>query len=86
MRYLAVDIGASSGKIIAGELKDGTLKSEVVHRFPNEIKEKGGYLVWDLSSLYSAIIEGLTLAKKADYISIDTWGVDSSYLIKMIRL
>ena len=82
MRYLAVDIGASSGKIIAGELKDGTLKSEVVHRFPNEIKEKGGYLVWDLSSLYSAIIEGLTLAKKADYISIDTWGVDFVLLDK----
>lgn len=82
MRYLAVDIGASSGKIIAGTLESGVLHSEVVHRFPNELIRKGDYLVWDIDALFSGIVEGLSKAGRADFVSIDTWGVDFVLLDK----
>lgn len=81
MRYLAVDIGASSGKILSGTVRDGVLSTEVIHRFPNELK-KGEYLVWDLDTLFSEIVKGLAKAGEADFISIDTWGVDFVLLDK----
>ena len=77
MVYLAVDIGASSGKIVKGFLKDGRVEMETVHRFPNGARRNGeGTLVWDLESLFSGIVEGLGKAGYADYVAIDTWGVD----------
>lgn len=82
MRYLAVDIGASSGKIIAAELKEGRIASEVTYRFANGISEKNGHLVWDLGSLFASILEGLCLSGKSDFVSIDTWGVDFVLLDK----
>ena len=78
MVYLAVDIGASSGKLVKGRLTtDGRVVMETIHRFPNGPKKKeDGTLVWDLEGLYQGIVEGLKKAGKADYIAIDTWGVD----------
>ena len=78
MVYLAVDIGASSGKLVKGRLtSDGRVVMETIHRFPNGPKKKeDGTLVWDLEGLYQGIVEGLKKAGKADYIAIDTWGVD----------
>ena len=63
-RYLAIDIGASSGRHIAGWMEDGQLKTEEVYRFPNGVNEQGGHLIWD--ELYPDI----------GSLSIDTWGVD----------
>lgn len=76
MTYLAIDIGASSGKIVKGYLDNGTIKMEVVHRFLNGPIMKDGTLIWDIDHLVQDIIEGLRKAGTADYISIDTWGVD----------
>lgn len=78
MVYLAVDFGFSSGKIIKGiASSDGSLRMETVHSFPNRlITRDDGTLVWDIEALYQGIIEGLRKAGKADYLSIDTWGVD----------
>lgn len=76
MKYLAVDIGASSGKIVSGELEGKRLISQTVHRFANKLEMNDGYLVWNLERLYGEIVQGLRNAGAADYVSIDTWGVD----------
>ena len=83
MKYLAVDIGASSGKLVKGELKDGRVEMSVVHRFPNElVKAEDGTLLWDLDRLSEEIIIGLGKAGDVDYVAIDTWGVDFVLLDK----
>ena len=78
MVYLAVDIGASSGKIVKGMLgNDGSISLETVHRFPNGAHpDNDGTLVWNLEMLFKEILQGLRKAGNADYVSIDTWGVD----------
>lgn len=80
MRYLAVDIGASSGRHIVAEIKDGRLSLREVYRFPNGPRRTADGLVWDADALYSHIIEGLKAADAAglrpDCVGIDTWAVD----------
>ena len=79
-RYLAIDIGASSGRHIVGWMEDGELKTEEVFRFPNGVKEVNGHLTWDVESLLASVKEGIGQAvKQFDGIcslSVDTWGVD----------
>ena len=78
--YLAVDIGASSGRHIVGWKEGGELKTEEVFRFPNGVKELDGHLTWDIDALFSNVKAGIAEAKKrfGDIfcMSIDTWGVD----------
>ncbi|MBN2685641.1 MAG: rhamnulokinase [Pontiellaceae bacterium] len=79
--YLAVDLGASSGRTIVGTLQDGTLTLNEINRFWNGPTEIGGTLYWDFVHLFRKIQEGIALAKK-EYgealvsMGIDTWGVD----------
>ena len=84
--YLAIDIGASSGRHILGCLKDGKIVLEEVYRFKNGAKKKGDILVWDDKALYSSIVEGLKKCKELGKIpvsiGIDTWGVDYALLDK----
>ncbi|MBQ9369750.1 MAG: rhamnulokinase [Clostridia bacterium] len=79
-RYLAVDIGASSGRHILAELKGGILHCEEIYRFPNGAKEVNGRLYWDTDRLFQEILAGLKKAgeigKAPDYVGIDTWAVD----------
>lgn len=79
-RYLAVDIGASSGRHIVGWREDGELRTEEVYRFPNGVKEEDGHLTWDVEDLFAHVVTGLERALRAypDIVSlsIDTWGVD----------
>jgi rhamnulokinase len=79
-RYLAIDIGASSGRHIVGYEENGELVTEELYRFPNEMDTIDGHLVWDTDRLLSEVKEGIkrTLAKYPDTVSlsIDTWGVD----------
>ena len=79
-RYLAIDIGASSGRHIAGYMQNGELVTEEIYRFPNGMDTCDGHLVWDTDRLLSEVKEGirLTLLKYPDTVSlsIDTWGVD----------
>ena len=78
--YLAIDIGASSGRHIVGWMEQGTLQTEEVYRFPNGVKTEQGHLVWDTAALLREVKAGIAAAKakypKLESLSIDTWGVD----------
>ena len=76
MEHLAIDIGASSGKMLLGHLEDGRLVTELVHRFDNSLIESNGHLCWDIDMLYDEILTGIDKAPAASTVSIDTWGVD----------
>ncbi len=56
---LAVDIGASSGRVIAGYLANGKLKLDEIHRFDNGMEMKNGHLCWDIDGLYQELVIGL---------------------------
>ena len=78
--YLAVDIGASSGRHILGTVKDGIISLEEIYRFENGMKKKNGHLCWDVESLFHEIKMGMkqcaVLGKIPCSMGIDTWAVD----------
>lgn len=78
--YLAIDIGASSGRHIIGYVQDGKLKLEEVYRFDNLQVYRNGHDCWDMDNLWNGIIGGLKACKEKGMIprsvGIDTWGVD----------
>lgn len=78
--YLAIDIGASSGRHILVSVDGGRLKTEEIYRFKNGMEEENGHLVWDADKLFSNVITGIKkcreLGKIPKSVSIDTWGVD----------
>ena len=78
--FLAIDIGASSGRHIVGWREDGELRTKEVYRFPNGVLEQAGHLVWDVDTLLFHVKEGI-MAAKTEFpgivsLAIDTWGVD----------
>ena len=78
--YLAIDIGASSGRHIVGWREDGVIKTEEIYRFPNGVREADGHLAWDLDALLFHVKNGVREARlrfrDIVSLSIDTWGVD----------
>ena len=78
--YLAVDIGASSGRHMLASMQDGKMQLEEVYRFPNGMDDKNGTLCWDVDRLFVEIKNGLKKCKEIGKIpvsmAIDTWGVD----------
>ena len=84
--YLAVDIGASSGRHMLASMKDGKMQLEEVYRFPNGMDNKNGTLCWDVERLITEIKNGLKKCKEIGKIpvsmGIDTWGVDYVLLDK----
>ena len=86
--FAAVDLGASSGRVILGVHDGGALALEEVHRFPNGPIERDGRLEWDADALFAEIVAGLRHAVAAitarggalEGIGIDTWGVDYALL------
>ena len=77
--YLAVDVGASSGRHIVGWKENGELKAEEVYRFPNGVTEQDGHLTWDIDALTAHVKAGIDKARERyelESLSIDTWGVD----------
>ena len=84
--YLAVDIGASSGRHMLASMKDGKMQLEEVYRFPNGMDDKNGTLCWDVERLITEIKNGLKKCKEIGKIpvsmGIDTWGVDYVLLDK----
>jgi rhamnulokinase len=78
--YLAVDIGASSGRHILGWLENGKIRIEEIYRFENKLVENNGHLCWDINHLFYEVVEGIRECKRLDRIpaslGIDTWGVD----------
>ncbi len=78
--YLAIDIGASSGRHIVGWMENGEIQTDEVYRFPNGVKAEGGHLIWDIAALYDSVVEGIRQAflkyPAIESLSMDTWGVD----------
>ena len=62
MYHLAIDIGASSGRHIAGWREDGEIRMEEVYRFPNGVREADGRLIWDMDALLLHIKTGIDRA------------------------
>jgi len=77
--YLAVDIGASSGRHIVGWREDGQIKTKEVYRFPNGMTEQDGHLIWNMTALLEHVKKGIAIARESfeiESFSIDTWAVD----------
>ncbi|MCI5822265.1 MAG: rhamnulokinase [Pararoseburia sp.] len=78
--YLAIDIGASSGRHILGHMEKGKMVLEEVYRFPNGIKEVDGEKVWDVDGLFQEVLTGMKRCKEQGKVpvsvGIDTWAVD----------
>lgn len=78
--YLAIDIGASSGRHIVGWKDGDEIKTKEIYRFENHMDNRGGHLVWDTKRLFTEIKNGLKVAfsqyESIESLAIDTWGVD----------
>ncbi|HEY5913771.1 MAG TPA: FGGY family carbohydrate kinase, partial [Verrucomicrobiae bacterium] len=79
--YLAIDLGAESGRVMAGLWNGKTIRLEEVHRFPNGPVPLAGSIRWDILRLWAEIQNGLSLAARKYGGAIvsagaDTWGVD----------
>ena len=78
--FLAIDIGASSGRHIVGWNENGEIRTDEVFRFPNGAKEEDGHLVWDVGALLGSVKAGIAAAfakyPQIESLAIDTWGVD----------
>ena len=83
--YLAIDLGAESGRVLLGSLSGGRLSVEELHRFPNTPVRVPGALYWDTLRLWHEIQHGIAVATRErkltlDGIGVDTWGVDYGLL------
>ena len=78
--YLAIDIGASSGRHILAHKKDGRIVLEEIYRFPNGMQEHNGHKVWNVDQLFGEIQTGMKkcadIGKIPYSMGIDTWAVD----------
>lgn len=83
-RFLAIDLGASSGRAVLGTLGDGRVAIEVIHRFPNEPLRRDDGLFWDFSRLWEETKGALQICARRgitlDGVGVDTWGVDYGLL------
>jgi rhamnulokinase len=85
MKSLAIDIGATSGRVMLAELERGELALEELHRFSNTPVQLPGGFYWDTLRLFHEIRRGLAIAGRerklqVDAIGVDTWGVDFALL------
>ena len=78
--YLAIDVGASSGRHILGHVEDGKIVLEEIHRFDNKQVRRNGHDCWDMDNLWKGVVDGLKACKASGKIpatvGIDTWAVD----------
>ena len=88
--YLAVDIGASSGRHILGHLENGKIELEEIYRFENGMDHKDGKLLWNVDRLFGEILNGMKKCKEQGKIpvsmAIDTWAVDYVLLDEKDRI
>jgi len=87
--FVAVDLGAQSGRVALGRFDGRRLTLEEVHRFPNIPVRVGGTLHWDVLRLYADVLDGLRAASagtEVDSISVDSWGVDFGLIDRAGRL
>ena len=79
-RFAAVDLGASSGRVMVGRTDGSTVELTEAHRFANEPVRAGGTLHWDILGLYRGMLAGLAAAGPVAGIGIDSWAVDYGLL------
>lgn len=88
--YLAIDIGASSGRHLLATLEGGIITTREIYRFPNGVRNYDGSLCWDSEAIFAEILNGLKACKSLGIIptsvGIDTWGVDFALLDANQRL
>ena len=80
-KFLAVDLGAESGRALLGVIADNKLRLHEIHRFPNKPVATLGHVHWDILKLFDDVKQGVKLALretdgKLDGVGVDTWGVD----------
>ncbi len=85
--FLAMDLGAESGRAIAGTLSGGKLGLKEIHRFPTGMLFFNGHYHWNIFRLYEEMVKGLEIYAKAfegppESLGVDTWGVDFTLLAK----
>ncbi|WP_373463387.1 rhamnulokinase family protein [Streptomyces sp. B4I13] len=78
--YAAVDLGASSGRVMVGRVGPDTLELTEAHRFANRPVRLPEGLRWDVLSLYAGVLDGLRAAGRVDSVGIDSWAVDYGLL------
>ncbi|MEV8592612.1 rhamnulokinase family protein [Streptomyces sp. NPDC052012] len=78
--YAAVDLGASSGRVMVGRVGPHSLELTEVHRFPNRPVRVPEGLRWDILGLYAGVLDGLRAAGAVDSVGIDSWAVDYGLL------
>src|SRR3954469_6227519 len=80
----AVDLGASSGRVMAARVGPGRLALHEVNRFVNRPVRVAGTLYWDVLALYAGVLDGLRAAGREagqlDGVGIDSWAVDHGLL------
>ena len=78
--FAAIDLGATSGRVILAEINNGKISIEEIHRFPDPIIQMQGHFYWDFPAIYKSVVEGLakiaSMGIRVESIGIDTWGVD----------
>ena len=78
--FVAVDLGATSGRVILATFGGEGVKMEEIHRFPSPIIQMCGHFYWDLPAIYQSVVKGLKIVAERGIdiqsIGIDTWGVD----------
>jgi rhamnulokinase len=78
--FAAVDLGASSGRVMVGRVGPSEVELTEAHRFANEPVRAGGTLYWDILALYRGVLDGLAQAGPVAGIGIDSWAVDYGLL------
>ena len=82
--FLAVDLGASGGRHIAGWVENGCIQTKEVYRFENGAEMKNGHLCWDAEGLFQHVVNGMKACREQGLtpvsMGIDTWGVDFALL------
>ena len=80
IRVAAVDLGASSGRVVVGLGTARGFALREIHRFANQPRTAGGVLRWDARALFAGILDGLRAAGPVDAVAVDGWGVDYGLL------
>jgi rhamnulokinase len=76
LRFAAADLGAESGRVVVGTLRDARVELEVVHRFANRPVRLPDGLHWNALGLLEGVLDGLRAAGRVDGVGVDAWGVD----------
>ncbi|MDB4881792.1 MAG: Carbohydrate kinase [Gemmatimonadetes bacterium] len=78
--YLAIDLGASSGRAVIGTLDGAVMRTQEIHRFRTPLLERNRHLYWDIDAMWSdiriAVLKAIGTGRRLRSISVDSWAVD----------